>query len=93
MLLAAISKTAFIKWLLQECSFRAIFEEAVPARPFLHTHFCIECVLVQLTTRVNKEKDGSRLLVHFKLQSRFCRPGNRFLSVLAFLYFSIVSCD
>lgn len=73
------SKTAFIKCLLWECSFRTIFQEAVPARPFLHKHFCTECVLVQLTTHVNKEKDRSRLLLDVKLQSWFCPPGNSFL--------------
>lgn len=81
------SKTAFIKCLLWKCSFRTIFQATLSARPFLHKHFCIECVLVQLTTCINKEKDGSRLLVDFKLLSWFCPPGNSFFLVWQFFIF------
>lgn len=83
------SKIAFIKCLLQKCSFRIIFQAAWPARPLLHKHFCIECVLVQLTTSVNKEKGGSRLLVDFKLQSWFCPPGNNFFLFWHFFIFPL----
>lgn len=68
------------------------FSAALPARPFLHKHFCIECVLVQLTTYVNKEKDGSMVCQTFSFSLGFVLLGISF-SVLAFLYFSIVTCD
>lgn len=85
------SKTASIKC-LREMFPQDNFSAALPARPFLHKHFCIECVLVQLTTYVNKEKDGSMVCQTFSFSLGFVLLGISF-SVLAFLYFSIVTCD